>query len=103
MCGRIGKERGDLTSPRGSYFTNKYGEKGEKGKKQFQDRRQSTNDICRKFNTNECLQQKDKECKTSWGKHSNTSATSTWQGARFAERIIQERTIEKVACPSYDV
>ena len=25
-------------------------------------------DICRKYNNNDCPQQKDKECKTPWGK-----------------------------------
>ena len=50
---------------RSTYFTSKY---SEKSKKPGQEKRQSTNDICRKFNANDCIHQKDKECRTSWGK-----------------------------------
>jgi len=52
---------------RSAYFTNKYSDKGAR-KPGHQEKRQNTNDICRKYQTKDCLQQNDRECKTSWGK-----------------------------------
>jgi hypothetical protein len=51
---------------RGSYFTAKLAEKTA-GKKQQVDRKQLS-EICRKYNAGDCPNQKDKDCKTPWGK-----------------------------------
>jgi len=51
---------------RGSYFTAKLAEKTA-GKKQQVDKKQLS-EICRKYNAGDCPNQKDKDCKTPWGK-----------------------------------
>ena len=50
---------------RGGYFSSKYSEKTKKGG--IQDKR-VLSDVCRKYNTGDCPHQKDKDCKSSWGK-----------------------------------
>ena len=49
---------------RGGYFTAKFADKGKKAGKDMK----MLSDVCRKFNMGDCPHQKDKECKTPWGK-----------------------------------
>ena len=54
---------------RGSYFTAKLADREKDSKrKQTVDKKQLS-DVCRKFNAGDCPSQKDKECKTTWGKN----------------------------------
>jgi len=65
---------------RGAYFTAKYGDKQKKP--ESREKKQGS-DVCRKFNTGDCANQKDKECKTPWGKTLKHVCNKYMPGGKF--------------------